>query len=136
MSEKKGVRLSRFATDSIREIEGVWQDVGGGLRLRIARINNPRYEEEVKRLGKPFGPQASLGFDDSLVEDLTRKAVAKCILLGWENLLDDKDEPVAYSYENSLKVLTEYRELYRLVLSLSSNIELFRTAAKDEAVKN
>lgn len=131
-----GVKLSRFVTDKSKEVEGVWVDVGGGLRLKLARMGNANYTTAL--LGSKYFGRSSkiIGIDaKGAVEDM-RNAVAEHVLLGWEGLVDDNDQPILYTVDKAKEVLKETPEFYRLVLEYAEDIELYRKAAKEEALGN
>jgi hypothetical protein len=55
VAKPKTVSLLRFKTDRTKEVEGVWVDVGGGLRFKVARMGNPQYEQYLMKRGRFFG---------------------------------------------------------------------------------
>ena len=61
--------------------------------------------------------------------------MAKCILLDWKGLQEDgKDLP--YSYDNAVRILTEYRDLRDYVSDIANEIETFKLEEDEEAEKN
>lgn len=125
-----------FGTDKTAEVEGVWQDIGDGVELLIARIGNPEYQKEFQRISKPHRRAIRRGhLSDSVAEKLLIKAMAKCILLDWKGLQEDgKDLP--YSYDNAVRILTEYRDLRDYVSDIANEIETFKLEEDEEAEKN
>jgi hypothetical protein len=117
--------------------EGVWVDCGGDLRLKVARMGNPAYEEEIRKLAKPFMRQMRLGtmsMED--MEGLAMKAVAKHIIQDWENLEDDSGEPIQFSKDKALELFNEYRDFYNIVKEVASEAEIFRSDEMEEAAGN
>lgn len=122
-----GFNIERFATDETLETEGVWVEAGSGLRLKIARLNNAAYEEELRRLGKPYVRQIRLGtVDNSVLETIAIKAVAKHVLKGWEGLEDEKGKTIQYTTNKAEEVLLKYRDFYRLVNEFAQEQDLYR----------
>ncbi len=131
------MRMSTFETDKEKEIEGAWVDAGAGLRIRVARVGNQEYQRYLQKLGRPYIQSARSGtVPIDVVDDITRRAVARHILLGWENMQDDNDEEIKYSEEKAFELLTEYRDFFELVLGFASDIELFRKENHQAAVGN
>lgn len=131
-----GVKLSRFVTDKTKETEGVWVDVGGGLRLKLARMGNANYTTAL--LGSKYFGRSSkiIGIDAKGAVDDMRNAVAEYIILGWEGLVDDDNQPIPYSVEKAREILRDTPEFYRMVLEYAEDIELYRKTAKEEVLGN
>jgi hypothetical protein len=129
--------LQQFKTDSERETEGVWVDVGSDCRLLIARMNNTKYEEELRKLGKPYLRQIRMGtVDAQTLEGITIKATARAILKGWENLEGEDGKPIKFSVEKAEEVMTKYRDFFRMVQEFAQDQEIFRQQVVEEAEGN
>lgn len=128
------LRISKIKTDLAAETNGVWVPYEGGSRLLIARIGNPEYEQAVLKLSEPYGQ----GFrqDADAMRQVTREAMARHILLGWEGIEDDDGVSIPYSFETALKFLTEYRDFYRHVMTEAMNRENFRVKQRQDVVGN
>tara|TARA_Y100000310_G_C20478150_1_gene713421 strand:- start:247 stop:714 length:468 start_codon:yes stop_codon:yes gene_type:complete len=125
-------KINKLKTTS----QGVWVDCGQGLKLKVARLGNPTYEEELRKLGKPYMRQMRLGtMNVEDIENLAKKAISKHIIQGWENLEDD-DGPIEFSPEKALELFNEYPDFYTLVKDVSNEAELFRTDEMEEAAGN
>ena len=117
---------SLYKTDQTKEEEGVWIDFGNGIKLRIARLGNPKYNAYLRRIGKPHQMSIRNGSaSQATVEDLTIRAIAKHVLLGWEGV-DEDNELVPYTEEKALEYLRTMRDFYQQVLELSSDANQFR----------
>lgn len=126
-----------FGTDTQKEIEGVWiDDFGEGLKIKIARIGNPEYQKLFNRISKPHRKAIRRGtLKDETAEKLLIQAMAKGIVLDWKGLSEDGVE-IPYSYENALRLLTDYKDFREQVTEVATEIEAFRTEDEEEAEKN
>ena len=125
-----------FGTNKNAEIEGIWQDIGDGVSLLIARIGNPQYQKEFQKIAKPHRRALRRGtLSDEVAEKLLIKAMAKNILLDWKGLEED-GEPIPYSYENAVRILTEYKDLRDYVSDMANEIDAFKLEDDEEAEKN
>lgn len=130
-------KISRLKADPQREVEGVWVDVYDGLRLRVARLTNPHFREAVRKQGRKHQLSMRRGLvDDAQLDDITRVAVAKYVLLGWENLVDDNDKPIPYSPEKALEIFKESPDFYDMVIEYANDITLFKDAVAEDAKGN
>ena len=127
---------ARYKTDKDAESEGVWEDIGEGFRVKVARSNNPHHQRVAENLMRPYRRQIANGSlsNDKLTE-ITVKAMSEALLLDWEGLEID-DKPVPYSRETAHKLLTEYKDFREEVAELAQSIELFRSSEIEEAEKN
>ena len=132
------VKLSAVKTDPDRESGGVWVDWEMGISLKIARIGNEKFDAMVRKLSEPHLRSLRQDPNDEKMEEVTRKAVAKHILVGWKNIEDDDGSPLAYSAKRSRDLLTDpaLRDLYKFVLITANNAELYRREIDEESVGN
>lgn len=132
-------KISSVKADPVKAESGVWVDYEAGIRLKIARMNNPAFEAFVRAKQRPKirGFRANKATDDELNE-LTREAVARHVLVGWENVEDDDGNLIPYSPEKSLEFLKDpaLSDLYQFVVLQASDAAAYRAEATEEAVKN
>ena len=125
-----------FGTNKTDEIEGKWNDIGDGIQILVARIGNPEYQKEFQRISKPHKRALRRGsLNDEVAERLLTKVMAKNILLDWEGLEED-GVAVPYSYENAIRILTEYKDLRDYVSDIANEMESFKAEEDEEAEKN
>lgn len=151
--------IQDFRTDTSKETDGVWVNAGAGLRLKIARMGNAKYKQYQQTLIRPLQEELSgVGeVSPEKVQEITRKAMAKHILLGWENLQDVKktptgdvvyvvntdgkitDEPelvdVPYSVEKAEEFLA-LSDFGDMVARYAGKMELFRVELGKRQAKN
>lgn len=125
-----------FGTDAKLELEGVWQDIGDGARVLIARIGNKNHTARINELRAPYKVQIRAGrLGDDVWQKIATKAMPGCILLDWEGLKDD-GKPVVYSEEKALELLTKYPDFRDLVSGLANEIDSFQKAEEEKVLKN
>ena len=128
-----GFNIGKLKTST----EGQWVDCGGGLRIKVARLGNPDYEEEIRKLAKPFMRQMRLGtMNVEDMEKLARKAVAKHVIQGWENLEDEQGHAIDFSKDKALELFETYPDFYSIVKDVAGEAELFRNDEMEEASGN
>ncbi len=125
-----------FATDEKSELEGIWEDVGGGAKVLVARIGNKHYTERFKRLGKGLQRQLDRG---TLPEDkqaaILVAIIADTILLDWSGFADE-GKPIEYSKENAKLMLKKYSDFRQLVWDIADDANLYRTKDREEDLGN
>ena len=125
-----------YGTDKNKELDGVWEDMGNGCKVLIARIGNENYSKVFRRISKPYQNairRGTLGNDKA--EDLLIQAMAECIVLDWTGLEED-GKKVKYSREECIRVLKEYKDFRDHVSELANSMELFKREMDAEAEKN
>lgn len=120
-----------YGTNKVLENEGVWVDLGDGASIKVARVGNKENTALVKRLTAPHKVAIRTNkLPDEIWEKITIEALASTILLDWKGLKED-GKVIAYSKENAVKLLTDYKDFRDQVSGLSSELALFQ--AEDEA---
>ena len=140
-------KLSTFRSDPKRELEGVWVDFedpedpevdGKPIRFLVASANNPRYQECMARLLKPHTRRLQRGQDvpPEQMRQLRAKAMSQYMLLDWQNVFDEEDNPIEYTPEQGFEYLRapEYHTIHSFVLGVAHDESEYRHEA-DEADK-
>jgi hypothetical protein len=132
--------FAQFATDPNLELEGVWVDIGPAdkdgkvPRLKIARSGNKRHGRIISQQYEASKSLLELKNDasDAKGEEITIDAMAKAILLDWQNL-SYKGVPVkdGWNYEQA-KTFLAHRDFRDLVNKHSNEFKLYQ-AAQDKA---
>jgi hypothetical protein len=125
-------------TNHSAETEGVWVDYQSGSRLLLARFENEKaqtYRIESFRENESVIKGKDLVKADEKAREISTKALAKFVLLGWEGIVDDNGEAVPYSEELAYHYLTESRDFARDVIFESNQREKYleSTIAADVA---
>lgn len=123
-------------TDPEAEQNGVWQDIGGGASLLIARYLNPKHKKAVDKRTKPYRRQIRDGsIPDEIADKLEADCMADAVLLDWQGVTDG-GEPVAYSRAEAARRLFEYRDFREMVQDLARDAAAYREAEIEEAEGN
>lgn len=125
-----------FATDEKSELEGIWENVGTGAKVLVARVGNKNYTERFKRLGKGLQRQLDRG---TLPEDnqaaILISIMADTILLDWEGFAD-KGEVIIYSKDKAKEVLKKYPDFRQFVWDIANDVELYRVKNREDDLGN
>ena len=126
-------------TDELKEIEGVWVDYVLGIRLKVARSRNPKYQEELRNLVDP--EKKNIREDKLDIQEfanLLNKVRARTILLDWENI-DNKDgSPIPFSIAQSEEFFAdpELKDFCSFVVAISENADQYAKEVLEDSVKN
>jgi len=125
-----------FGTNKESEIEGIWNDMGDGIEVLVARIGNPEYQKAFQAISKPHRRAIRRGtLNDEVAEKLLVKAMAKTILLDWKGIEED-GAPIPYSYENAMRILMEYKDFRDYVSDIANEMEGYKDEEDEESEKN
>jgi hypothetical protein len=134
--------LKNFTLDKAKAESGVWvqfdednAETGDkGTRFLIGSSNSREYEKQMIKEFKPYQHPAKkhlLDNPDIILKHRIR-GIAKCVLLGWENLKNGGvDFP--YSEENAIAVLTQSPDIRSFIESESQKAETFNLAVEEDA---
>lgn len=115
--------ITKLKTNTTKEAEGVWVDCAEGLRLKVARTNNPTYRKYLVK--------NSRGLNSDALFEVTRRGISKYVLLGWQNLQEDgKDVP--FSSEKAEQLFKDVPDFLDLVCSFANDPDVF----KDDVLGN
>lgn len=129
--------ISKFQTNKSAEEEGVWVDVdGNGTKIKVARINNPRYKKYFQKITKPYKRQIRNGtLAEELAEKLLVDALANTILIDWQGFTRG-GEPFPYSVDNARSFLQESADFRDFVSDAANEMENFRAEELEDARGN
>jgi hypothetical protein len=128
--------FAEFATDTNAEVNGIYVPYKG-VEFLIARAGNRKYGRALSEAVTKNQIKLDLKDDaaDALSDKLMAEVLAKTILLGWKGEINFKGEPLAYSYENAVKVLM-LADFRVLISKLADDRAAFRDQSMDDKVKN
>ena len=126
-----------FHTDKAKEQDGAWFVLDETSKLRIARMNNPRYHAAIQKKTQRYKIAAKMKtIPEDVWEDLVNEVIAETILVDWEGITE-KGEPLLYSVENAKRMLTEYPDFRNtIVLSISGEMDNFKQELDETTEKN
>lgn len=132
--------LTKIKTDEQAkeaETDGLWTEIhvlGESCEMLIARLGNRKYERLLDRKLEPFRRKRGR-IKDEVRDKIMVECVAEAVLLDWRGLKNGV-EPFAYSKENAILLLTQYRDVYDAVLVAATEAERFRLEALEEEAGN
>jgi len=126
-----------FKTDTAKEQEGTWVPLDDGTaKLKIARMNNPRYREAQQRKLQRYKMAArSKVVPDDVWEGILNELIAETILVDWEGITND-GKPYPYSVENAKQSLTELKDFREMVLGFADDMANFKASLDEATEKN
>ena len=126
----------RFKTDADLEAKsGIELDYGDGVKIRVLRAggSNLAFQKALREALIKHGRRLSAMSDDESVRGMA-EIYADTVIVGWEGISDENDEPLPFSKANVVKVLTELPELFRDIQSAAQSVDLFRAERRAELV--
>lgn len=109
-----------YAVDNDAVNNGKWLTTQAGMRVKVAKGNNPAYVAELTRLQKDHLPLLTSDADTSeLTTSIVIEAMAKTVLKDWEH---DED----YTVGLGIQFLTMYPDFREDVAVLSESRSNFR----------
>jgi len=118
-----------FKTSEKLETEGIIIDYGDGGKYIVARMggSNKKFTKRISKLTKPHRKAIQADrMDEGLAEQLLLEAFIDTCLYDWENVTDVDGEPLEYTRENALTLLTDLPELWDDLRTSAQNASLFR----------
>ena len=125
---------SRFQTNSELEAKaGVVLDYGEGLKVRIRRAGgaNREYHRALRESLMKAGRRISSMSDEESMRGMA-EIYAETVIIGWEGVTDAEGQPVEFTKENAVKILTDLPEFFRDIQEAASSVSLFRAQQKAE----
>lgn len=132
--------LSTIRRDFAKEQDGVWLVFSpAGLRLKLARWGNPRFQARLDELMAPHKTlQLVENLPEELVLDLCKQAASETVLVDWDDNHDDEGQPIPYSAAKALEYFhdPELSDLWLFVFKESQRASVYRKEAKAKALGN
>lgn len=125
-----------YGTDKEKEKKGVWEDLGDGARVLVARIGNPNYRKIFEQLTKPYSKSIRRGtLSEEKATELIIKSLAKSVLLGWEGLKED-GKLLKHSEAEAIRLMTEYPDFRDQVQEIANDLETYKIVEDEDTEKN
>lgn len=125
------MELLDFNTSGKKSTEGVWVPMADGGKLRIARMDNPKYKAWIQEARKERGRRRPT---DDETRELLKKAVAATVLLDWKGVTLN-GEAVDYTPEYGERVFDALPGLLDQVINMAYDESLFREDEIDDVVE-
>lgn len=119
-----------FATNTDLETEGVWQDLGDGGRVKVARLGNPKWQRAYNKLPHGLRNAASSGrLKGAQADEFDKRnarVLAETILLDWDGMEEEDGTPIPYSVEAAEQALFELKDFRTAVVQLAGDMANFQ----------
>lgn len=123
-------------TDPTLEKDGVEVKLDGDAAIIVRPMRNEQFRKYLNELLKPYERRIQQKrMDSKLQDDLTRKAVAKFVLIGWKGIEVD-GKAVKYSPEKAIELMERFEDFQEDVLTAALSRETFRSEVVEENEKN
>lgn len=127
-----------FATDPGLEKDGFALEYGDATFI-IARAGgaNKKFQSCIERKMRPYRSAINSGtMDEKTAQKLLAEAYAEAIILAWEGVTDQDDEPLEFTKENVIKVLIDLPDLFIDIQEQSTKVANFTIAEASEDAKS
>ncbi|WVW77404.1 tail assembly chaperone [Stenotrophomonas phage vB_SmaS_Bhz59] len=125
---------AQYKTDPKLEVGGIFIDVGKNskgedTRFKIARAggSNVQFQKALERETKPYKRAIQTKtLSDALAHTIYLRAFVAGVLLGWEGVEDENNQPLQFTFDNALKLFTDLPDLFAQLKEDASDVSLFR----------
>jgi len=102
---------------------------GEEIVFTIGRTGRPEHEQVARRFSKQL--ERSRRNKDKY-RKLLIEIIARSVLLDWVGLIDDDNKKVPCNLENRIAILTDYAEIFTLVIETAGDTQLYRDEEEEE----
>lgn len=130
--------LRRFGTNVEAEREGAWNDLGGGIRVKIARWSNQRFIRRFEELIAPHRADIDAGtLDPTVDQQVMARVMADTIVMDWEGIeLDGKTVPYSPDQAYELLIREDLKDFRADIQRRAQRVERYRTSTLKADAKN
>jgi hypothetical protein len=137
--------FKQFKTDPELERAGVWLEYGFNertekpIRLLCARAGgaNTNFQKKLEAAMKPYRRQVQTEtMDNKVAERILKKVYADAIVLGWEEVDDENDQPMPFTAENCVKLFEALPDLFRDVQDATQKVAVYRAEVMEADAGN
>lgn len=129
---------SAFGSDKGRERDGAWVDIGPA-RFKLARAGgaNVVFGRAVMQATKPYRRFLEKGdMDPEVADRIMVKVYAETIVLDWEGVDGADGQPVPYSREACVKLLTDLPNLFQEIQREAAAYHTFAQEGLEKSAGN
>jgi hypothetical protein len=129
----------KFKQDKAIERDGIELEYGDGAVFKIARAGgaNKAFKTRMEQLQRKYKRQLHHGL---LTEEQGRAILiavyADTVILGWDGVTDEDDNPLDFTRENVVRVLSDLPDLFDDIRSQAEDAGLFRETLQELDAKN
>lgn len=134
-----GFDLNEFATDEVKELEGIWVyfDEDETQGILVARAWNENFNIAFRKLPRGFQTRAKMQtIDTKSDKKVWHKLLAATILLDWRGIADKGKSLGKYTPDLGKKYLDEYKGFTSFVWDTANEEHLYHTEKLEEDEKN
>ena len=120
---------STFKTDTMKERQGVWHDLGdaGAFLLGRAGGSNVGFGKKLATLTTPHRRAIQHGeMREELANSILIQVYAENVVLAWEGVTDSAGQPLPFNKENCIKLLSDLPDLFVEIKRFAENSTLYR----------
>ncbi len=133
-----GFDLEEFASDEVKELEGVWVyfDVEETQGLLIAEAWNENFMKAFRKLPRGFQTRARMQtLDTKSDRKVWHKLLATTILLDWKGI-SDEGKTIKYDPKLAIEKMEKYKGLTAFVWETANEEHLYHEEQTEEDEKN
>lgn len=135
---------STFGTNKEMERKGIYLQYGTNskgepIKFLVARQggSNTAFNRAMEAATKPHRRMIQTdNMDEKTSQGILVKVFSQAVILGWEGVEDENNNPLPFNRENCEKLLTDLPELLKDISVQTNNFSLFRDAVMEEDEKN
>lgn len=122
-----------YNTDKTAAEEGVWTDIGYGVKVKIRSFDSAHTKALRSKLQAPFAHLTKMGKDipEDDQNEINIKLIAGSSLIDW-NFTDDEGNKLPYSAEKAEEMLRAESAFARDVIAALTSAETFKRRAREE----
>ncbi len=124
----------KFGTDANLEKTGIELDLGESGLFVLARAGgaNEQFQKRFEALTKPHRRTIQAGvMDNSIAEGILARVYAECVILRWERVTGPDGQPLEFTVDNAMKLLTDLPDLFKVIQETASEASMYRAIERE-----
>jgi hypothetical protein len=131
--------LTKYAVDSVKEEDGVWQEWDEGISFCIRRLSSDIAQKAREDAEKPHVIKARNGnLSDEVKEDIGIRQLAFGIIADWKGITDENGQEIPYSGEAAYEIFKDdsLKDVRGFIVQTSLDRDLYKKEADEAALGN
>jgi hypothetical protein len=126
-TKPKSALFSRFKTNTDKEENGVWEDLGDGIKIKIRRFKSRAAQEARKALEEPYQSRLRFGgkLTDEEAQEILVRQMSKAIIVDWDGVTDEEGNVLPCTEGAKYEVLKALPDFRDVVASLAIDRDNF-----------
>lgn len=117
--------------------QGVWVEYDDGVSFLLGSTETPLYKKTFSAVyERERTKYKNRDIPDDVAEAAFNEVYANAIVLDWKGMVDESGNPMDYTRENVMKVLSGLRRVRVFIVQFSNERKNFANALEDDARKN